>query len=281
MAKTEIYYVSGTGNSLVIAQRIAERLEGEAMPIASFVDRERIVSDASVIGITFPVYYADLPNIVRRFAERLDAEDGTYVFAVATYGGAAGASLDTLDRILRLRGRPLLAGFGVHMPQNAFHKWWEIKRWVYRLAERRTRFVVRSVIARRRGMHYANLPLQVVLSAFHGWLRRMTALHLEEVAGIPSPSGLDVEGLIPLTDRAFSVNDRCTGCGICAQVCPAANIEIVDERPAWLGHCENCLACVNWCPQDAIRGGIVRDAYRYRHPGVTLGEMVVRHRSKV
>jgi len=32
--------------------------------------------------------------------------------------------------------------------------------------------------------------------------------------------------------------------------------------------CENCLACYNWCPTNAIHGGIAKSGYRYRHPDV-------------
>jgi len=35
-----------------------------------------------VIGITFPIYCADLPDIVRRFAEKLDCAETAYVFEV-------------------------------------------------------------------------------------------------------------------------------------------------------------------------------------------------------
>ena len=273
MAKAMVYYFSGTGNSLTVAKMLAERLGGDLVPIASAVDGKEIHSVADVIGITFPVYYADLPNIVRRFAGKLDCAETAYVFGVATYGGAAGASLRSLSRILESRGKPPAAGFGVHMPQNAFRKPWERKLAILQSAEKRIDFVARSVEARKTGMHYANLPLQIILTPFQGLLQRMTARSLEEVSNTPSSSGLTVEQLIPLSDRSFAVNKRCNGCGTCVRVCPVNNIEIVDETPVWLNRCENCLACHNWCPQEAIHGGIAQSAYRYRHPAVTVNDI--------
>jgi len=269
MSKVEVYYFSGTGNSLAVARTVAERLGGDLVPIASVMDREEIQSEADVIGITFPVYYADLPNIVRRFAEKLDSDETAYVFGVATYGGAASASLKSLTRILESRGKSLTAGFGVHMPQNAFRKPWENKRAIYRRAERRAGFIARSVEARRTGMHYTNLPLQLILTPFERFFHRMTVPYMEKISNTPSPSGLTLEELIPLADRSFSTTDACTGCGTCARVCPAGNIEILEGRPAWRNRCENCIACLNWCPTNAIRGGIVKTDHRYRHPEVT------------
>ena len=273
MAKAGVYYFSGTGNSLVVAKAVAERLAGDLVPIASVIDRERIGPTADVIGIVFPVYYADLPNIIRRFAEKLGDTEGKYVFAVSTYGGAAGASLKSLDDILRLRGHGLSAGFGVHMPQNAFRKPWENRKVISTLAQRRIDFIVRSIGARRKGLFYSNALVQAITTPFQGWLRRATALYLEKASRTPSPSGLTIEQLMPLCGRSFALDENCNGCGTCATVCPVDNIEIADGKPVWQNRCENCLACYNWCPQKAIHGGIAKDGYRYCHPAVTVRDI--------
>jgi flavodoxin len=47
---TEIYYFSGTGNSLVVARNIAEKTKGTLIAIPSVMDKENIESDADVIG---------------------------------------------------------------------------------------------------------------------------------------------------------------------------------------------------------------------------------------
>ena len=215
-----------------------------------------------MIDIVFPVYYADAPNVVRRFAEKLDNTDGKYVFAICNYGGAAGESLKTLDRIVRSRGHALSAGFGVHMPQNAFHKPWEMKSLAYRQAPKRIDFIARSIEARRTGIFYSNVLVQALMTLFQGWLRRMAALYLEKASNTPSPSGLTVEQLMPLCGTSFSADEKCTGCGTCARVCPVHNIEIVDKKPIWQNRCENCLACFNGCPTNAIHGSLASSDYR-------------------
>ena len=273
MGKAEVYYFSGTGNSLVLAKLVAQRLGGELIPIASVIDREKIEPAADVAGIVFPVYYADTPNIVRRFAEKLENAEGKYIFAICNYGGAAGESLKTLDRILRSRGHALSTGFGVHMPQNAFRKPWEMKSLAYRQAPKRIDFIARSIEARRTGLFYSNVLVQTMMTPFQGWLRRMAALYLEKASNTPAPSGLTVEQLMALADRSFAVDENCTGCGTCARVCAVGNIEIVDKKPVWQNHCENCLACFNWCPTDAIRGALANTGYRYHHPDVTARDI--------
>ena len=273
MGNAELYYFSGTGNSLAVARLVAERLGGEPIPIASVIGREAIESDASVIGITFPVYYADAPNIVRRFAEKLGSTEGKYIFAISTYGGAAGASLKTLGNILASRGAALSAGFGVHMPQNAFHKPWEMRSLAYKQAEKRVGFIVRSVEARKTGFFYSNALIQAIMTPLQGWIRRMTALALEKASNTRSLSGLTVEQLMPLCGASFAVDEKCNGCGTCARVCPVGNIEIVGKKPVWQNRCENCLACHNWCPTSAIHTALVKSDYHYRHPDVTVHDI--------
>jgi len=82
MATAEIYYFSGTGNSLSVARMIAEKLDAQLIPVASFTNEGQIQSNADVIGITFPVYYADAPAIVCRFARRLSANSDAFFSAL-------------------------------------------------------------------------------------------------------------------------------------------------------------------------------------------------------
>jgi len=57
-----------------------------------------------------------------------------------------------------------------------------------------------------------------------------------------------------LTDRPEVLDDRCTGCGRCAQVCPAGAIAMHAGRPR-IDHaaCIRCYCCHELCPEQAIR----------------------------
>ncbi len=48
-----------------------------------------------------------------------------------------------------------------------------------------------------------------------------------------------------------------------------------EGRPCWLHRCEQCLACIQWCPREAIQYGkkTVRTP-RYHNPEVTLKDML-------
>ena len=58
-----------------------------------------------------------------------------------------------------------------------------------------------------------------------------------------------IGGELPVLDEA-----RCTGCGDCVAVCPAACLELRGKLP-WLprpADCISCAACAAVCPTDAI-----------------------------
>jgi len=120
-----IYYFSGTGNSLYVAKDIAAKTGGSLLPIATAVSQKIIQVDSEVMGIVFPVYYGELPVIIKLFAEKLDNIEHKYIFAVCTFGGSAGYSLKLLRQIIQARGGEIAATYRVHMPQNSFSKPWE------------------------------------------------------------------------------------------------------------------------------------------------------------
>jgi len=75
-------------------------------------------------------------------------------------------------------------------------------------------------------------------------------------------------------DRDFWTDNKCNGCEICGRVCPVGNIVFESGKPAWQHRCEQCLACIQWCPQEAIQYGKKTPAYeRYHHPEVKLKDM--------
>ncbi len=66
---SEIYYFTGTGNSLAVARDIALKTDGKLIPIPSVIDKDIIKTETDAIGIVFPTYYepyGGVPLIVRR-----------------------------------------------------------------------------------------------------------------------------------------------------------------------------------------------------------------------
>ncbi|MGB2862141.1 MAG: 4Fe-4S binding protein [Sedimentisphaerales bacterium] len=47
-------------------------------------------------------------------------------------------------------------------------------------------------------------------------------------------------------------SEKCTGCGICVDVCPAGAIEVKQQAVVNEEACSGCAACVSECLNDAI-----------------------------
>lgn len=49
-------------------------------------------------------------------------------------------------------------------------------------------------------------------------------------------------------------SDKCTGCGLCVEVCPVEAIKVADDDVAVVDadECTDCGACVDECPNEAI-----------------------------
>lgn len=77
-------------------------------------------------------------------------------------------------------------------------------------------------------------------------------------------------------------------CGICTDVCPRGNYEQTSSGIRMTGDCEYCFACIQNCPQKAIRfapsafpnGKEVNPNARYRNEYVSLAELKLANNQK-
>jgi len=282
---TEIYYFSGTGNSLAVARDLAEKMSGKLISIPSVIGRESITPEADVVGIVFPVYNAGfigIPRIVQRFVGKLENISAKYIFAICTYGGGFGPTIRLMGELVRARGGRLAAGFGVQMPQNAWDKPLENREKLFDAwKKKKLTPIYKYVNARKTGRFDADgfiegLAVAVLVSMARSRLFRPLLIGpVYRAAGCPGNFDLPFSEAMPLIDHSFYADGNCTGCGTCSKVCPVHNINMVDGEPAWQHRCENCLACINWCPKKAIHDYLeLPNGRRYHHPEVKLSDVM-------
>lgn len=295
---TNIFYFSASGNCLAAARDIARELEADLIPIPSVMNQDGIRSDAGgtvAIGLVFPVYYAEyrgVPLIVWRFIEKLRNLSSSYIFAVAIHSGGPDVTIENLARHISNHGGKLSGGFTFKMdvpypvsaklkkvflekelgdpgsyPEMAAEQEKVYRDWRQKLSE-----ITDYVSDRVQGRLETLSPLAKALRAIFLPLRRM--VFMSRYKGLAGVRGKSFYELMLLADNSFKVADNCKACGTCARVCPVANIEITDGKPQWLHHCENCMGCFKWCPENAISGKIVEYAIRNHHPEVELSDFI-------
>jgi flavodoxin len=118
--KNRIYFFTGTGNSLNVAQNI-----DAALPDCDLV---AIVKDAVLeipteherIGFVFPDYSGGLPKMVADFMRDMKLPDqrDTYLFAVATYAANVGNILAQVNELTKQKYWELNYGAAVRSYPN-------------------------------------------------------------------------------------------------------------------------------------------------------------------
>ena len=255
---TEILCYSGTGNSLWAARQLAAELGDTRLRLQRTLPPGPIHVAADALGLVFPVHIFGVPGPVRRLLDRLEVPAGAYVFAVAVNSGMSARSLPALKAWLGRRRIRLAAGFSIALPSN-YLPWGgpgSIEEQDARFSAARVRLAEIAAVVR------AGRELPVERGPF------LLSLLLSGIHRATGP-------IVPRMDRSFRVDESCTSCGICARVCPAGNIDLREGRPVWRHRCEQCLACLHWCPEAAVQyGRNTAGRARYHHPEVTLEQIL-------
>jgi NAD-dependent dihydropyrimidine dehydrogenase PreA subunit len=262
-----VWWFSGTGNSLVVARELARLLDARCEPMTRFLDGSVAPRRGEDCILVFPSYFGAIPAIVARFAAAASESGPASATAIATYGGGAGEAYDQLGGIFGAKGIALRSRYGLHLPQNSFSKPWEDDRALFaRVLRERLPKLAREIEAGEPTDDRDQAALGRLMAPLRPWLRSLYRKALLKSAGIEDDPALSNRDLLGPSDRSYRALEACTGCGLCARLCPVANIEMSEGRPRWTGHCEGCLSCYNHCPARAIAGGLSARAYFYRNP---------------
>ena len=267
MARTEIAYFSGTGNSLAIARHVADRLGGDLVPAVQVAGRSQEERQADTIGLVFPIYDFRAPQCIFDYLERVPDIESKYVFAICTHGTAApGRSLKRVQAAMASRGGRLSGGFAIPMPHSGVgcglfpdsKRVSMLEAWQGRADK-----ICEYVLRRDRGRVDSG---SVALAMLRPSMLRLVPVILRFLGALVTRGS---KGL------GLTASDACTACGVCTQVCPVENIELREGKPVWGDRCVTCFACLHWCPVNAISlGGLDVGMMPYHHPEVTLADML-------
>ncbi|MBN1812903.1 MAG: EFR1 family ferrodoxin [Anaerolineae bacterium] len=260
--ETALYYFTGTGNSLWFAKLLQELIPScELKAIAQAVAENLLVVQEEKVGFVFPLYFYGLPEIVLRFIRESDLSAAKYTFVVVTHGGppfVEGGAVEQMEALLAQKGLALDASFMQWMPGNFILTYGGMPRFIQSFllknAQRRVGRIAK-IISDGRSHHERGNPLVTKTVAAREYERWLPTVFTR--------------------DEGFWVTDACNGCGTCEKVCPVGNVRLQDGLPRWHHTCQQCLACIQYCPKEAVQyGEVTQKRRRYRNPYVKVSEII-------
>lgn len=260
-----ILYFTGTGNSISVAKELKRSIgEVDLLSISSLAKEDRIKVDSQILGLVFPVYFARLPLMVEDLIKKLNINESTYVFAIATHGGGPAEVLKKLEKVLHDSGNNLNASFLLNMPANNIFAYnGPSMQKQKRILDKSAHKVKDIAVDIKCRVNKNPERSRIIIDTF---IDRATIKLTDKIMKE-----------LHTKDEKFTVNETCNSCKICSLVCPASNIEIIDNRPVWKHKCEQCTACVQFCPNKSINlDGKTENRRRYKHPDIKLDEMISR-----
>lgn len=251
----EIYYFSGTGNSLYIAKKIQDSLDNKVTLISldSLSSSTEILPKSKNIGFIFPVYFGDIPKFVKSIIKKFNLSNVEYIFVIPNCYSVVGATFINFRKIVKSTGKNIDYENVLYMPDNAIL--FPVEKDIEKLKEMESTIlpIIEDIKNRRRKVKFSTKYFQVLQYYF-----------------------MKIFSEYEFSPKKFQVNDNCISCGICTQICPTKNISLNNGKPIFSDNCTHCLSCFHWCPKEAIsmKNFVIKNRRKYHNPHVSLKDIL-------
>lgn len=250
---TEIYYYSGTGNSLHVARELQRRIpESNLIPIVRLLGNDMVKTSTDTVGFVFPNFCLTTPIPVHEFLKKVDLASAQYLFAICTRGGSRSEAFDYTNILLNRQGKRLDAQLDINMPWNyPFGK--------QNLVGTSTEECIQHLDAKMQNK--IDVFSQFIL-AKKVYVGKKTDENFEiprwqKVLFSLIPKAFNYESHRYMYQKLlqFYSDSNCNGCGVCEKVCLSRKIKIINKKSIWKKEvrCYACYACINFCPRRAIQ----------------------------
>jgi ferredoxin len=275
---TEIYYFSGTGNSLYVARELQKRIpDSIIIPMVRLLNKKVIQAQGEAVGFVFPVHALTIPIAVKKFIKKTDLKSSGYLFAIATRDGSIFRGFEKIEQLLKKKNKHLNSHFILNMCNNeSRHKGYKIpsesdilslEKVVQEKLEAIQNIIINKMTSREIDANYSDgFPYHPILNYLLEKLVLLGMTVAEYIGGV----------------NYFYTDTRCNGCGICEKVCLSKKIKITNHKPIWQKDvlCYMCFACLNYCPEKSVQikdipgvKSYTRENGRYSHPYATVEDI--------
>lgn len=254
-----IFYFTGTGNSLYVAEKLNNMLNEELISVTGMIKENRYEFDldkSNYLGFVFPVYYYSVPSTLEKFIKKVEFKnlEGKKVFVFLTCGATTGSCAEEFSTILRRKGIDVEFRFAAAMPDNYIL--------LYNIddAEKQNKMIDLS-------KEEIQNSVDVLLKGNKGDYIKIKG----PLPGVVTFFAHKAYNKLRKTKKFYSL-DSCIDCKLCQEICPESAIKMVEGRPVWVkDKCTHCLACIHRCPVEAIQySKKTISRRRYINPNVKL-----------
>lgn len=249
--KMALIYFSGTGNTKLIANRIAGNLKIKIINIENNYNFEKLFSEIETVIIMYPIYYSTPPIIIREFLSKYrDSLENKNILSLVTQMCFSGDGAYVIKDYLP-KSANLIYSRHIDMPSNISN---------LPILPFFERFFINFKI------HHALKKSDKISNEIkNGNLKTQGSTNFGHKMGLSQRIG----GLKKESEKRNNVwvDATCIACGICVKNCPVNNLFIENERLHSKGHCIFCTRCENICPKKSIRVFIDKKVkYQYNIP---------------
>lgn len=232
-------YFSGTGNTEYCIKKFVSEY-APSSPVISIEDSSilEVISRHQEIIFAYPIYYSNLPKIVRDFiVKNHTVWHGKRIFLIATMGLFSGDGAGLGSRLMKKYGAYIIGGLHVKMPDCIC----DVK--TLKRSASSNREIIKDAtdklikVAHQLKKH--NPPQEGINAFYH-------------IAGLLGQRLWFYSKTRAYSDQLHIDPNACIGCGKCAELCPMKNISMIDNRVQAHDQCTMCYRCINQCPQKAI-----------------------------
>lgn len=234
-----ILYFTGTGNSKYVAERLSEKLGDELLCINEKLkshDHSPIITGERVV-IVAPAYACRIPTVVDDWVRKTAFDGAKYAWFVMDCGDGIGDA-DKYNRTLS-EGKGLIhmGTQDIVMPENYIA-----------MFDVPSEAESRSIISNADSRIYET-------AALIGSGSEIPKVKVNVFGKIMSSAINPIFYKLFVNAKAFRTDSKCVGCGKCVELCPLGNINLTNGKPVWGDKCTHCMACICYCPTEAIEYG--------------------------
>jgi ferredoxin len=232
-----IQLFSGTGNTLYVAKKIAEKLDKSL--IIPFKTGDNIKCNHYIL--LFPVYAYTIPKVVKDYLKQTDIQ-ASKISVIVTYGSTVGAVFQDIKKLFHKKGLVVTYFNKVKCPEN-FQELFPVN-------------------LKKNAITLANIPNKVELIAKD--IQNSTSnkpTHSSILTYLVSRFFLAFSNTLFLKNHIRK--KRCTKCKLCMKICPMKAIYFTNKIKFNNKLCTYCQRCINLCPAKAIHmlGEMTQEKY--------------------